>query len=313
MCAMAFVGCSDDDDNDGGEDNSKSKIVMEAFDSISWFRLGTSKPGEIVKIDWGDGSTVEEYKTDEKISIGEEDFKGYEEYGYYLLEIKHDYANKSKRTITIESEGIIHFDCWSDDVSFLDVTRCTSLCYLACSEGSLTSLDLTKCPSLLYLNCDENNLTTLDLTKCTNLVKIMCSKNNFTSLDFSKCTALATFYCDDNYNLNSINASGCTVLDEIDIYGVDNLTSINASGCTALEYIWCSGNKLTFLDVSGCTALIKLTCDNNKLNVSALNKIYEDLPRINGSIWAYNNPGYAASNKQIAINKGWTFKKENEY
>lgn len=238
MCAMAFVGCSDDDDDNGGEDNSKSKIVMEVSgEERVEISINTSKPGEIVKIDWGDGN-VKEYKSDEEI---EEGYSGHLDFSDYPFYIFYEYANKDIHTITIEGENIVRLGCW----------------------GGLSSLNVT-CKSLIYLDCEQNNLTTLDLTKCPALMGLHCPNNKLTTLNISKCTAL--------------------------------------------EVIWCYDNNLSSLDVSGCTALMELSCSDNNLNVSALNKIYGDLPHDIGTIWAYNNPGYEASNKQIAIDKGWTVK-----
>lgn len=246
MCAMAFVGCSDDDDN-GGEDNSKSKIVIEVSgeENVAIF-IHTSKPGEIITVDWGDGN-VEKYKSAEEI---EEDYSGHLEFSDYPLKIFYKYANKTKHTITVEGENIVQF---------------------ACGEG-VFSLDIT-CKSLLYLDCQGENLTTLDLTKCPALMGLHCPENN--------------------------------------------LTTLNVSKCTALEVIWCYDNNLSSLDVSKCTALMTLNCSNNNLGVSALNKIYKDLPKAPqsnndgsgciGCIDASYNPGYEASNKQIAIDKGWEF------
>jgi hypothetical protein len=45
---------------------------------------------------------------------------------------------------------------------------------------------------------------------------------------------------------------------------------------------------------------------NNALTEAALNQIYTELPALSATLNVSGNPGAAASNIQIAIDKGWT-------
>ncbi len=65
----------------------------------------------------------------------------------------------------------------------LDLSDCTELVYLDCSDTALTELDLTKNTKLEEFYCINNNLTELDLTKNTKLDSIDCRNNHITILD----------------------------------------------------------------------------------------------------------------------------------
>ena len=70
----------------------------------------------------------------------------------------------------------------------------TELFFLSCSDNQLTSLDVTKCTGLKTLTCLNNRLTNLDITKCTGLTALDCQNNCLTSLDITLCTALKEMY-----------------------------------------------------------------------------------------------------------------------
>ncbi len=99
-----------------------------------------------------------------------------------------------------------------------------------------------------------------------------------TSIDATKCPALEYLYCPEN-----------------------QLTSLDVSKNTALEGLRCDGNQLTSLDVSKNTALEYLDCSYNQFSVSAMNKIYNDLPVVEYGELACDKLG----NYSIAERKGW--------
>ena len=99
-----------------------------------------------------------------------------------------------------------------------------------------------------------------------------------TSIDATKCPALEYLYCPEN-----------------------QLTSLDVSKNTALEWLRCDGNQLTSLDVSKNTALEYLDCSYNQFSVSAMNKIYNDLPVVEYGELACDKLG----NYSIAERKGW--------
>ncbi len=145
----------------------------------------------------------------------------------------------------------------------LDVSGCTALQGLDCSNNQLTSLDVSGCSALQTLGCYNAKLTSINVSGCTTLAKLDCYNNQLTSLDVSGCTALQTLSCYGN-QLTSLDVSGCSALQTLGCYNA-KLTSINVSGCTALQGLDCSNNQLTSLDVSGCTALQTLNCYSNQL------------------------------------------------
>jgi Leucine-rich repeat (LRR) protein len=132
-------------------------------------------------------------------------------------------------------------DCWSNQLTSLDISNNTALSYLDCWSNQLTSLDLSNNTALSYLDCGDNQLTSLDLSANTALETLWCDGNQLTSLDVSN-TALSYLTCSGN-----------------------QLTSLDVIANTALETLWCDGNQLTSLDLSANTALRSLECYSNQL------------------------------------------------
>ena len=310
MCATMFTACSDDDkdplDDDGEGKEGVITMTIEETD-IQWLGVETFNEGEIITIDWGDG-TVEELKSFE---YPDRDENGEDEIRYvigndedYEDGIRHVYSNDKLYTITIKGKIKALFTGEGDYISSLDVSKCTALTDLDCGGNNLTSLDVSKNTALTQLSCYGNNLTSLDVSKNTALTRLYCGGNNLTSLDISKNTALIRLSCSSN-NLTLLNVSGCTALTELECWD-NNLTSLDVSGCTALTRLDCRSNNLTSLNVSGCTALEYLVGSDNNLTSSALNQIFRDLPQVTvGIIFIKNNLGADTCDKSIAENKGW--------
>lgn len=278
MCATMFTACSDDDkdplDDDGEGKEGVITMVCEDYHYEIYLGVETFKEGEIITIDWGDG-TVEEFKS---VKLPESDRKEdyydswpeFDEQIHYAISIdysaKHEYSSSNPHLITIKGniKGVIPPEYTTE----LDVSKCTALTYLNCSD-ELTSLDVSKNTELTHLSCGYNS--------------------NLTSLDVSKNTKLTALYC---------GYSG-------------NLTSLNVSKNTALTWLNCGYNNLTSLDVSKNTALTYLNCGHNNLTSAALNQIFRDLPQGQPSksiIYINGNPGSNTCDKSIAKNKGWITK-----
>ena len=180
----------------------------------------------------------------------------------------------TSKTITIRGD-VTSLDCGAEEyrrwgLISLDVSGCTSLATLKCSNNPLTSLDVSGCTALTELNCSWNRLSSLDVSGCTSLTELNCSDNLLPSLDVSKNPSLTTLYCNNN-QLTSLDVSGCTALTKLWCNN-NQLTSLNVSGCTALKWLNCSINRLTSLDVSGCTSLTNLDCSRNQLTSLNLSK-----------------------------------------
>ncbi len=91
-----------------------------------------------------------------------------------------------------------NLDCPSNALTTLKLNSAV-LTYIYCVNNDLTELDLSKCTGLLTLYCGGNKLANLDLSNNTALTNLDCSNNGLTSLDLRANTALATLYCSDNY------------------------------------------------------------------------------------------------------------------
>ena len=137
LLATVFVACSDDDDKDKETPweikmtievkKENEEISFTAYDAISNAKI-------IESVDWGDGNI------DENIS---RDLTHYYSTGTY--------------NITVKGKGEINWSCSDNNITALDVTKCTTLVCLSCGDNQLTSLDVSKCPTLRELYCGGNN------------------------------------------------------------------------------------------------------------------------------------------------------------
>jgi hypothetical protein len=154
-------------------------------------------------------------------------------------------------------------NCYSNQLTTLDVSSNIALTTLYCRTNQLTSLDVSSNTALTYLDCNYNQLTTLDVSTNTALTYLECSSNQLTTLGVSGTTALTTLWCSEN-QLTTLDVSNNTALTKLECSS-NQLTTLGVSGTTALTTLWCSENQLTTLDVSNNTALTKLWCSENQL------------------------------------------------
>ena len=166
-------------------------------------------------------------------------------------------------------KGIEHFinltylNCYSNQLTSLDMSKNIALTYLICDGNQLTSLDVSQNTGLKELRCFNNQLTSLDVSHNTALTRLNCAYNQLTSLDVSQSTALEMLYCDYN-QLTSLDVGGCMVLTYLNCKS-NLLTSLDVSKTTALTYLNCEHNQFTSLDVSKNTELETLQCLLNQL------------------------------------------------
>lgn len=175
MATVFFTSCSKDDETEPiiSEGGDNVAIMTTAKKEVCLYG-NTKKAGDVITIDWGDGN-IEEFKT-----IKYDDTY----YVWYEFDTEHTYSQAGSHTIKVTG----------------------ALIYLACDNNQLTSLDVSKCTALTWLSCDNNQLTSLDISKCTALTRLGCSENSLTSLDVSKCTALTDLYCGGNpLSTNALN------------------------------------------------------------------------------------------------------------
>ena len=152
---------------------------------------------------------------------------------------------------------------WQALVGSFDVSGCTALENLNCSDNALTELDVSGCTALRQLNCWNNALTELDVSNNTALWRLYCDDNALTELDVSSNIALGSLDCSDNA-LTELDVSGCIALEYLNCEN-NALTELDVSSCTALTELYCNDNVLTELDLSGNTELNSVDCRNNRL------------------------------------------------
>ena len=145
----------------------------------------------------------------------------------------------------------------------LDVSGCTGLDRLDCSENQLTEINVSGCTALTDIDCSNNKLTELNVSTNTELYTLRCYGNQLTELDVSENTWLYELYCFGN-ELVRIDISGCTDLDGLDC-SENQLTELDLSGNTFLRWLYCSGNQITELDLTANSELEALRCSENQL------------------------------------------------
>ena len=72
-------------------------------------------------------------------------------------------------------------------------------------------MDVSDCSELDLLDCSNNNLTTLNVSGCSNLHELFCESNELTSLNIINCSSLENLGCVDN-KLKSIDITGVSEL-----------------------------------------------------------------------------------------------------
>ena len=117
-----------------------------------------------------------------------------------------------------EFSRLERLDCSGNDLTQLDLRKCTLLQTIDCSRNRIASLDLDGLRALLELNCADNALTLLDLKSAGALRLLDCSGNRLVTLDLRPCSErlkadaggnplLTTVYCRAS---QSVSADGHT-------------------------------------------------------------------------------------------------------
>lgn len=145
----------------------------------------------------------------------------------------------------------------------LDVSGCTGLDRLDCSENQLTEINVSGCTALTDIDCSNSKLTELNVSTNTELYTLRCYGNQLTELDVSENTWLYELYCFGN-ELVRIDISGCIDLDGLDC-SENQLTELDLSGNTYLRWLDCSWNRITELDLTANSELEALRCSENQL------------------------------------------------
>lgn len=163
--------------------------------------------------------------------------------------------------------GLVHLECWMNDISEIDVSKNTALEYFRCDQNALTALDVSANTALVNLYCYINSITEIDLSANTALEVLQCYSNLFETLDVSRNTLLTRLFCDNN-RLTELDLATNTAL--VELYCNNNLLeTLDVAANTELKALYCYVNQLTELDLAVNTKLELLSCYDN--NLSELN------------------------------------------
>ncbi len=216
------------------------------------------------------------------VSSGIEDLKGIE----YFPNLKtlQCYSNNLTELDVSKLSQLTYLDCRSNNLTELDVSKLSQLTYLDCSYNNLTELNVLQASQLTDLGCSYNNLTELDLSACPDLESISCSENRLTNIYLTGMPNLKKFSCNSN-QLADLDLSKMPKLEKLTVYN-NPLTELDLSGLPELkelsclqcqfteldlsknvniERVACQYNQLTALNLSNCSNLLQLHCDINQL------------------------------------------------
>lgn len=276
---------------------------------------------------WKNFKTIKEIGADDGLEINatnfpDDNFRNWilsQDYGKDGVLTDAEIANVTTINVSEENiqslQGIEFFtaltrlDCYTNQLTSLDVSNNTVLTYLNCKNNQLTSFDVSKNTALTNLYCFSNQLTSLDVSKNTALTTLNCHTNQLTSLDVSKNTALTWLSCGSN-QLTSLDVSKNTALTYLS-FNYNQLTSLDVSKNTMLTSLHCENNQLTSLDVSKNTKLTYLDCYSNQIKGTAMDALVASLPTVSNRemrVICNENEGNVMTTTQVATAKakGWT-------
>ena len=156
--------------------------------------------------------------------------------------------------------------CYSNQLTTVDVTKNTALTFLNFNDNQLTGIDVSNNTLVTTLGLAPNLLTSLDISKNTALSYLQCQANQLTTLDVTKNTALSVFLCFSN-QLTNLDVSQNTALTSLNC-GRNQLTTLDVGNNLILNALSCDGNLISSLDLDKNTALTDLNCGSNPLLTS---------------------------------------------
>ena len=264
---MSCGGSGSRSGSSGGKGSGKIKMTTELG---GYFRFLLDGSG-VATVDWGDGS--------EKASLTLPKY------------FDHTYPNATIRTVTINGDNITKLNC--QDITGLDVSRCTELTNLQCI-GSITSLDVSKNTALTELDLRCWQLSSLDVSKNTALTQLFVS-GGLTSLDVRRNTALTAL--DVSYNKLTATALN-TLFGTLHSNTVPPVQGfLNESKNQVLTAL-----KNTYKQLGTATLNAEFGSLHSNTALLAQSSGY-DIAKI---IKIGNNPGTADCDRTIAEKKGWT-------
>lgn len=147
-------------------------------------------------------------------------------------------AKNRIKNLSINSNTLVEFYISECNLQTLSIAAPT-LDLLVCYGNELTSLDLSKCSALNALSCHTNKLKNLDLSGCPKLEYIWCNNNELERIDFSVTPLIFSITC----HTNCINDQSMAHLiqtlpkrvetDEATIILIDTKNTLEKNECSA--------------------------------------------------------------------------------
>ncbi|MFA6717042.1 MAG: hypothetical protein WCS27_16815 [Victivallaceae bacterium] len=234
--------------------HSKAVNVQFIADKSSAAFVVKAPAGTTLTVDWGDGTSTEDFAmTGNSVSVSR------------------DYGTEEDRGVKFSGTAnsqITYLQC-KTNFRYINLAEYTELTYLDCGYNRITALDLSRNVNLVTVKCVNNfelgSLIISDSCKTTLERLEMSSADGLAALDLSGFTALTYLDCWGSEILTTLNVSGCTALETLKCFSC-KISSLNVSGCTALTDLECYFNRIGSLNISTCAALIELNCFGNSLS-----------------------------------------------
>lgn len=201
LVAGAMVGCSKNDDEDGGGSNWKPNlgdydpVPLSDFDNAfyKWCVSKFDATGDGI-LQYGEIKTIKKLDFNKHYDNAEfESLRGIK----YFTSLTYLWDYNGWTCKNMETLDVSH-NLMLDTLRLGNKPKLRSLIlgnkpyleYLTAESSLFTSLDVTKCPKLKELVCTSYALNSLDVTKNTALERLNCYHSLLTSLDVSKNTQL---------------------------------------------------------------------------------------------------------------------------
>lgn len=213
-------------------------------------------------------------------------------------------------------EALTELSATGNELSEVNLEKCTALTYLNLSRNPLTSISLLRQEKLEDLRLDGCGLKQVDLTPCSNLKNLSVSGNALAALDL-KLSLLESIDCSRNSLASGISFKACPALQTVKAKKC-NLTSLDLSGLTKLTKLEASGNKLTAVKLKDNQVLSTIDLTENLLDACALDAFCRALPEKSAKttygkdLLVKNNPGAKTAKSDLAEEKRWTIDQKGD-
>ena len=204
-----------------------------------------------------------------------------------LIDLGYDNAVDGQ-VLTVNINGVSFLNVSSKAISDLTgIEDFTSLNELQCYSNQLTNLNVSQNTSLTHLYCNSNQLTNLDVSQNTSLTDLQCYSNQITNLDISQNTALADLNCSSNQltSLDLRNGNNQNLLN-IAVFANTALTCIHVDDVTFSNNNWTSIDAQHYFSTN-CTNSVQEIPSSISIYPNPTNNLFQiEIENFNGSFEA---------------------------